>query len=619
VSETLDRRLAAVLSADAVGYSRLMGDDDEATVRTLHAHRSRIERLIDTFRGRVVDAPGDNLLAEFQSAIGSVRCALEIQRTLAQENQKLAGDRRMPFRIGIHLGDVVVEGARIYGDGVNLAARLEGLAAPGAICLSDAVYQQVRRRLDLPVTDLGERQLKNIEGTVRAYQIETEPGPTERPPARAIAAATLALTPPAKPSLAVLPFANLNGEPTQEYFSDGLTIDIMAELVRIPGLFLIGQDSMFTYKNTAAKAREVARELGVRSVLEGAVRWDEKRVRVTARLVEGSSGRHVWAERYDRPLEDVFAVQDEITDHVVTELDVALVGGEDARVIRQHLRKPQALGAYYQGLELLHRFTREDMARARDLFAEAMRLEPDSPIPYAETAWTHYFDVERGWTESPSQSLARMSELCRQSLERGDVSGFASLMLGHMHLMKREHDEALALSDRALAERPSCQGAWGLKANILNFCGRPEEAVPLAKQSIRLSPVAQTFFPEVLATAHYLCGRLEDATAAACDALAVAPDNVDARVVLAASFVETGRLASAQQTVREILSIDPRLTLARFAASRPYRDPSDLERLTDSLRHAGLPEGQGSAASRVIELAQPQAAARRRVAPRPRR
>ncbi len=618
-SDSLDRRLAAVLSADAVGYSRLMGADDEGTVRTLQAHRGRIERLVETFRGRVVDAPGDNLLAEFPSVVGSVRCGLEIQRTLALENGALAEDRRLRFRIGIHLGDVLVEGLRIHGDGVNVAARLEGLAAPGAICLSDAVYQQVRHRLELPVTDLGEQRLKNIEGSVHAYQIETEVRPAARASARAIAAASLVLAPPAKPSLAVLPFANLNGDPSQEYFSDGLTVDIMAELVRIPSLFLIGQDSMFAYKDTAATPREVARELGVRHVLEGAVRWDEKRVRVTARLVEGAGSRHVWAERYDRALEDVFAVQDEITEHVVTALDVALVGGEDARVVRRHLRRPQALGVYYRGLELLHRFTQEDMARARDLFEEVMQLEPDSPIPYAEVAWTHYFDVERGWSDAPSDSLARMSELCDQSLERGEVQGFAHFMLSHMHLMKREHDEALALSDRALEQRPSCQAAWGLKANILNFCGRPEEAIPLAKQSLRLSPVAQTFFPEVLATAHYLCHRHEEAMATAYEALALAPDSVDARIVLVASLVETDRLDAARQAAREILSIDPRLTLQRFAASRPYKDAGALKRLIDSLRRAELPEGRESAPPRSIELAQPHAASRRRVAPRPRR
>ena len=234
----------------------------------------------------------------------------------------------------------------------------------------------------------------------------------------------------------------------------------MGELVRIPGLFLIGQDSMFTYKNTAARPRDVARELGVRHVLEGSVRRAEKRVRINARLVEAESGRHVWAERYDRELEDVFAVQDEITDQVVTALDVALVGGENARSIRQHLRSPQALGVLYRGLELLYRFTREDMACARCLFEEVIGLEPESPIPYAEVAFTHYFDVERGWSESPVDSLERMSELAHQSLERGDDTGYAHLMLGHMHLMRREHGEALTMSDRALDERPSCQAAW---------------------------------------------------------------------------------------------------------------------------------------------------------------
>jgi adenylate cyclase len=618
LSESLERRLAAVLSADAVGYSRLMREDDEGTVRTLQGHRRKIERVIDRFRGRVVDSPGDNLLAELPSAVGAVRCALEVQSALAAENEKLAKDRRMPFRIGIHVGDVMVEGPRIYGDGVNLAARLEGLAAPGTICLSDLVYQQVRQKLELAVTDLGERELKNIDGPVRVFQLGTETTAAKAASARSIAAARVSLAPPEKPSLAVLPFFNLNGDPTQEYFSEGLTIDIMGELVRIPGLFLIGQDSMMTYRGTAARPREVARELGVRHVLEGSVRRDEKRLRVNARLVEGESGHHVWAERYDRDLVDVFAVQDEITDSVVTALDVELVGGEGARTMREHLRTPQALGVVYRGMEMLHRFTCEDMGEARRLFEEAIRLEPNSPIPYAEAAWTHYFDVERGWSESPEESLQRMTVLSHESLERGDVSGFAYLMLGHMHLMKREYDEALAMGDRAVEVRPSCQGAWGLKANILNYCGRPDEATPLAKQSLRLSPVAQTFFPEVLATAHYLCGRLEDAIATAHETLALAPDGIDARAVLAASLVETGRVDAARETGREIASIDPRFTLERFAASRPYRDPAVLKRFVDALERCGIARGKSSAAPSMA-LAQPQAAARRRFAPRPRR
>jgi adenylate cyclase len=613
----MERKLAAVLSADAVGYSRLMSADEEHTVRTLQSHRKKIERLIGTFRGRVVDSPGDNLLAEFPSAVGSVRCAIDIQRALAADNEKLDADRRMPFRIGIHVGDVMVEGSRIYGDGVNIAARLEGLAEPGGICLSDLVYQQVRRRLELAATDLGERELKNIEGAVHVYRIEPSPSAGNGAPARA--AAPAALSPPQGPSLAVLPFVNLNGDPTQEYFSDGLTQDIMADLVRIPGLFLIGQDSTFTYKSTAAKPRDVARELGVRHVLEGAVRREEKRVRITARLVEGSSGRHVWAERFDRNLEDVFAVQDEISNEVVTALDVSLVGGENARIVRQQLRTPKALGILYRGIELLHRFTREDMYAARRLFEEVIELEPESPIGYAEAAWTHYFNVERGWTEAPAQSLERMSELARRALALGDISGFSHLMLGHMHLMKREHDDALALSEQALEERPSCQAAWGLTANILNYSGRPEEAIPLAKQSLRLSPVAQTFFPEVLATSYYLCGRFEEAMTAAHEALALAPDSLHARVVLAASLVETGRTEAAREIALEIRSIEPGFSLERFASSQPYRDPAALQRIVDPLRKAGLGGGGDSGSPAAPTLAQPRSASRRRVAPRPRR
>jgi adenylate cyclase len=606
-----------VLSADAVGYSRLMQRDDEATVRTLQGHRRRFERVIERFRGRLVDSPGDNLLAELPSAVGAVRCALEIQRELAAENGKLAAERRMPFRIGIHVGDVMVEGTRIYGDGVNIAARLEALATPGGVCVSDLVYQQVRQKLELAVTDLGERSLKNIDAPVRVLQIETDPAAARGAPARSIAAARVALRPPARPSLGVLPFYNLNGDPMREYFSEGLTHDITDELVRIPGLFVVGIDSMFSYKGTAARPRDVAREVGVRHVLEGAVRSDERRIRVNARLIEAESGRHVWAERFDRELVDVFAVQDEITDAVVTELDVALVGGEAARVVRQHVRTPQVLGVLYRGIELLHRFTREDMREARRLFEEAIRLEPESPIAYSDAAWTHYFDVERGWSESPVDSLARMAELSHESIARGEVSGFAQLMLAHMHLMKREYDEALETADRGLEMRPSCQGAWGMKANVLNYYGSPEEAIPLAQQSLRLSPVVQTFFPEVLSTGHYLCGRLEEAIGAAHEALALAPDSVHARAVLAAALIGTGRIDAAREAAREIASIDPRFTLARFAASQPYRDPAVLERFTAALEQAGVPRGGVPAAA--AGLAQPAAASRRRVAPRPRR
>ena len=615
-SDSVERKLVAILSADAVGYSRLMADDEERTVRTLKACRRHIGRSIDSFRGRVVDSPGDNLLAEFPSAIGCVRCALEIQRALAKENESLPSDRCMHFRIGVHLSDVIVDGAALYGDGINIASRLEGLAEPGGICMSDLVYQQVRRRLELMASDLGEQRLKNIPEPVHAYQIAPELASSKTSPVRV--AAVPRLVPPEKPSLAVLPFFNMNGDPTQDYFADGLTSDIMAELVRLPGLFLIGHDSSVTYKGTAVQPRDVGRELGVRHVLEGTVRREQNRIRITTQLINAESGRYEWAERYDGELEDVFAVQDEITEEIVTALDVELVGGESARTVRQHLRDPQALAKLYQGSELLHRFTKEDMSGARLLFEEVIRLAPDCPFGYADAAWTYYFEIERGWSDDPAASMERMSDLAYQSLDLGDVSGFSYLMLGHMHLMKREHDDALSMAEKALEVRPSCQVAWGLKANILNYCEKPREAIPLAKQSIRLSPVAQTFFPEVLATAYYLCGHFEEAMTAANEALALAPDSIDSRVVLTASLVETRRLEAAREIAREIALLDPDFTLERFSASRPYRNLAPLKQLVDALRRAGVRSREDLGAANVVQLST-YATARRRVQLRPRR
>lgn len=614
-AEPSERRLAAILSADVVGYSRLMSQDDEATVREIHNHRKRIERIVDTFRGRVVDATGDNLLAEFPSAIGAVRCALETQAVMAVENSKLPTDRRMNFRMGVHLGDVLVEESRLYGDGVNIAARLEPHATAGGICISDLVYQQVRRRLDLAITDLGEIDLKNIDEPIRAYNLEVGEGAGRQPSLQV--ASTRNLSPPQGTSLAVLPFINMSGDTTQEHFNDGLTLNIMTQLSALPGLFLIGADSMFTYKSTGVRPKDVARELGVRHILQGGVRSSGERMRVTAQLIEGLTGRQVWAEQYDRKIEDMFDVEDDIAEQVVTSLDATLLSGECAITMRKHLHNPRAIGLLYRGAELMRRFTRDDVAEARGLFEEVIRLEPDSPFGYVDAAWTLYFSVERSWSDDSVEDLNQMSKLANRALELGDVSGYSNLMLGHVYLMKRDFEYALKLSETALRARPSCQGAFSLRANILNYCGEPTQAIPLAEKAIRLSPVAEPWFPEVLATSNYLSGNFEDAIAAGNQALTLAPDSVTARVILAASFVESGRFDVAKEAVHEILSIDPAFTLTRFADSQPYQDPGVLSRLIESLQQAGL--GDFDKQQLASEFAQPYSASRRRVAPRPRR
>ncbi len=360
----IDRKLTAILSADVKGYSRLMGEDEVATIRTLTAYRELIISLIREHKGRVVDTPGDNLLAEFASVVDAVTCAVEVQRDLGERNAELPDQRKMEFRIGINLGDVVVEGERIYGDGVNIAARVEGLADGGGICISGTVYEHVKNKLVLGYESLGEHTVKNIAEPVRVYRINLEK-PGAKP-----------LDLPTKPSIAVLPFKNLSGDPEQEYFSDGITEDIITALSRIRQFFVISRNSTFSYKVTSPDVRRVAKELGASYILEGSVRKAAGRVRISAQLIEGTTGNHVWAERYDRDLEDVFAVQDEITQTVVSAIEPELLKSE---LHRARIKPPEDLHAqdcYYRGMWHINRRTKEDDTEARRLFERATELDP---------------------------------------------------------------------------------------------------------------------------------------------------------------------------------------------------------------------------------------------------
>ena len=346
-------RLAALLSADVVGYSRLMAQDEVATVRTLSAYRDKMTALVGNNEGRVVDFVGDNMLAEFHSALDAVDCATNIQDTLARLNAKLDENRRMRFRIGINLGDVLIDGDIIYGDGVNIAARLESLAEPGGICISESVFSQVHHKLELGFTDIGMKALKNIPDPIRVYRVVAPEVEMPPPMAETGLPKDARLPLPAKPSLAVLPFVNLSADSDQDYFSDGLTMDIMTALVRIPGLFLISEISMFSYKSQAPTVRELSQQLGVSHVLDGGVRRAGEQVRITARLIEASSGLQVWAERYDRKIDDIFAVQDEITEKIVEAMDIKLVTGDVGHNIRETLQNPEALECYYHGWQAL--------------------------------------------------------------------------------------------------------------------------------------------------------------------------------------------------------------------------------------------------------------------------
>jgi adenylate cyclase len=586
----LKHRLAAILSADVVGYSRLMAEDEVSTVRTLSAWRDKITTIVGDNEGRVVDFVGDNMLAEFHSALDAVDGAMEIQQILARLNADLAENRQMNFRIGINLGDVLVDGDVIYGDGVNIAARLEGLAEPGGLCVSELVYTQVRNKREFEFVDMGSQALKNIPDPVRVYRVVARVDETAPP----VAARETALSPhkalplPDKPSLAVLPFVNLSIDPKQDYFSDGLTMDIMTALVRIPGLFLISEISMFSYKSQTPSIDELRANLGVSHVLDGGVRKSGDRVRITARLIETRNGRQIWADRYDRKIDDIFAVQDEITEKIVAAMDIQLVTGEVSRSIRDALRNPEALESYYRGWEALFGSTREDIRAAQQMFEETIRLEPETSFGYAIAAWAYWWAVAQGMAEDVTVTLARAAELAGRAMDLDDFTGLSHLVMAEIDLYNREHDKALAAAEKAVIARPSCDISFVAKANILIYLGRATEAIDLAKFAIRLAPVYPPFFQVVLAAAYYGSGQYDEAIAAATEAARSDRNNLGAFLILAGANAALDRPEASQRAADEVRRITPDFSLETYAATQPYKDPTTLQQIIRTLQKAGL-------------------------------
>ena len=586
--EGFKHKLAAILSADAVGYSRLMTEDEVATIRTLAACRDKINTHVHGNRGRVVDFVGDNMLAEFSSALDAVDCAVKIQETLEQFNAKLDQNRRMQFRIGIDLGEVLIDKDVIYGDGVNIASRLEGLAEPGGICISEFVYSQVHSKLNIGFVDVGTKKLKNFSTPVKVYKVIEQKTKAPTLVTGAVPDQEISLPLPNKPSLAVLPFANLSADSKQDYFSDGLTMDIMTALVRIPGLFLISEISMFSYKSKAPSISELGGQLGVSHVLDGGVRKEGDRIRITARLLETTTGRQVWAERYDRKIDDIFAVQDEITERIVEAMDINLVTGEMAHTIRKVLRNPDALEYYYRGWEALFGSTKNDIEEAQQMFEETTRLEPESSFGYALAAWAHWWSVDLGLSEDIAHSLERAIELARKAEDLEDFTGLSNLVMAQIHLYKHEHDKALEAAQKAVLARPSCDLSYVAKANILTYLGRPAEAIDLAKFAIRLAPVYPPFFQKTLAAAFYGNGQYEEAITSAKEVIKSDEGNLDAFLILAGANAALDQQEEASKAATEIKRIKPDFLLKKYAETQPYRDPKILKQVTSMLQRAGV-------------------------------
>ena len=622
------RKLTAIFSADVEGYSRLMGEDELATIETLILHKETMGKLIRQHRGRVVDSTGDNLLAEFASVVDAVQCAVEVQQALSSKNETLPENRRMNFRIGINSGDVVEEDERIYGDGVNVAARVESLAEGGGISISGTAYDQLGKKLPLGYEYLGEQAVKNIEKPVRVYRVLTEAEAAGkvigeekpkskklrwaavggavvlilvagalaiwnfylRPPFEPASEERMAFALPDKPSIAVLPFVNMSGDPEQEFFSDGITEQIITGLSQIPKLFVIARNSSFSYKGKPVKVQEVAEQLGVRYVLEGSVQRSAERIRITAQLIDAIKGHHLWAERYDRELKDIFALQDEITMKIMTALQVELTVGEEAYVYGKGTDNLEAYIKYLKGIELSRRRTKEDNAAARRIAKEAVVLDPTYAPLYALLAWTHMMDIWLKSTKSPGQSLTEAIKLAQKSIALDDSFSRAHGLLGWLYTMTGQHDKGIAECERAVALNPNGTDAYTDLGIALRYAGRHEEAVRACEKSVRLNPFPRAGQLTSLGMAYFFTGRYEKAIEACKKAVHIGPNDPLSRLGLASAYMGAGREEEARAEIEVLLTIDPKYTLRYVAKVIPYKNPSDKELAIDTLRRAGLPE-----------------------------
>jgi len=587
--ERVQRRLAAILAADVVGYSRLMDVDEETTLRTLRAYRQIIDGLVTGRSGRVFGSAGDSVIAEFASPVEAVRCAVEIQQDLEKSNADLPKDRLMRFRIGVNLGDVMVEGDDLLGDGVNVASRLEGLADTGGICISGTVYDQVAGKISQAFESMGEQALKNIEEPVRAYRVITGQGAPETP-ASARASSALEFAPPDRPSVAILPFKSLGFDPDKDYIADGIRFGISASLVQLSGLFLVHAPVLNGYREKDLTAPSVGAELEVRYVLEGAAQQAGDRIRVTVQLTDVDAKQTIWAERYDRVLDDVFQLQDEITREVISSLNIKLVTNERNRIWFAKLTSPEAQEFYYRGASHFYELNKDDNAIARQMFEGLFRVQPDSDVGPSNIAATHWLDAFLGWTDASAGSMEQAATWSKKAMQYENNNGIGHAVFGYLQLLDGKHEDALAICSKGAVLRSSCPVAHGLLGLVLNFCGDAEAAVKSVREALSIEKVYPAWLIDILAAAYRDCGEVELSIPTAKESLRLNPQNNDARLILCSDYNLAADHAQARRVADEIIDSDPAFRLSAYAKSQPYKNPAALERLIASLREAGLPD-----------------------------
>ena len=587
--ERTRRKLSAVLCADAVGYSRLMQEDEASTIRNLEDSKKLMSELIEQYKGRVVDAVGDNLLAEFSSVVDATECAVKIQEELHARNSELPDDKRMEFRIGINLGDVIEDNGKIYGDGVIIAARLEKLAKAGGICISGTVHDQVKNKLSLEYEYLGEKSVKNISEPIRAYFIVMESYGVAIEKSRELKF-------PEKPSIAVLPFVNMSGDPEQEYFSDGITEEIITGLSKIHGMFVIARNSTFTYKDKPVKVQQVSKELGVRYVLEGSVRKAKNQVRITAQLVDAVDGHHLWAERYDRDLNDIFALQDEITMKILTALQVELTVGEKARVFGKGTDNFEAYMKFLQAIKYFNRL-RDGFPMARQLANEAIELDENFPAPYIILAQMHWVEAMLQWTDSRADSLIEAYSLSQKALALDDSISEIYALMGVIHLYQRQHEEAITNGEKAVHLNPNHPDVHAIMAHIYRFSMRFEEALVMIKKAFRLQPnfsVTHIWYLMEMSMCHYCHGRQEEAISFAkqyrhfAEELGLNETIWVYYLMLTLNYVKMGLDQDAREALAELLRLFPEFSLEWNRIYSVYKNPKYLESQQKGLKRAGL-------------------------------
>jgi len=631
-SQEVKRKLAAILSADVKGYSRLMGEDEVQTLKTLSAYFQIMTTLIQKHQGKILNIAGDNLLADFESVVDAVQCGVEIQKELRTKNAELAESQRVEFRIGINLGDVIREGESIYGDGVNIAARLESLSEAGGVCISGTAYDQVENKLPLGYQYLGEQAVKNIAKPVRVYKVLMEPEPAGKvvgekkikpkqwqrtaiglvvavivivaavviwrllmPPApqREVASKEkMAFPLPDKPSIAVLPFDNMSGDREQDYLADGITENIISYLSKIAEMFVIDRKSTSIYKGKPVKVQQVSEDLGVRYILEGSVQKSGNKLRVTAQLVDALKGHPLWSERYDRDFQDLFALQDEITLNILKAMQVQLTRGEIGR--RHDTTSIEAWSYAVKGLSLAEQVKKEAVLEARSLYEKALKLDPSYGYVWDLLAWTYILEAWVGWTDSPADSLRRALELAQKAEATGKVGANFHTTMEMIYMLQGKYDEAIAEGEKAITFEPNAAGHYIWLARVLRYSGRPNEAIANVKKAMRLHPYYPAYYLLDLTGAYDMGGQYSEAIAAGNKLLERSLKGeffpLYAHEWLAITYGRLGQIEKARAHADEILKINPKYTVESFRKSTPYKDRAYLDGLVNLLIKAGLPE-----------------------------